>query len=203
MKGKLFVISAPSGAGKTSLVKQLTADIPMLRASVSYTTRERRPAEVDGQDYHFVSINRFKDMLAQDAFIEHAKVYDNYYGTAKHTVEEQLQQGIDIILEIDWQGAQQIKKQLPTSISIFILPPSIAILRERLMGRGQDSPEVIARRMQFALNDISRYSEFDYLIVNDDFQQAIYELKSIITTYRLELTRQQEKLQPILLDLLK
>ena len=203
MKGKLFVISAPSGAGKTSLVKALKAEIPSLRASVSYTTRERRPAEVDSQDYHFVSVNQFKDMLAQSAFIEHAKVYDNYYGTAKHTVEEQLQQGIDVILEIDWQGAQQIKQQLPKSISIFILPPSIAILQERLVGRGQDSAEIIERRMQTALNEISHYAEFDYLIVNDDFQQALFELQSIITTYRLKLKRQQQNLQPILLELLK
>lgn len=203
MKGKLFVISAPSGAGKTSLVKALKAEIPSLRASVSYTTRERRPAEVDGQDYHFVSVNQFKDMLAQSAFIEHAKVYDNYYGTAKHTVEEQLQQGIDVILEIDWQGAQQIKQQLPESISIFILPPSIAILQERLVGRGQDSAAIIERRMQTALNEISHYAEFDYLIVNDDFQQALFELQSIITTYRLKLKRQQQNLQPILFELLK
>lgn len=203
MKGKLFVISAPSGAGKTSLVKALKAELPSLRASVSYTTRERRPAEVDGQDYHFVSVNQFKDMLAQSAFIEHAKVYDNYYGTAKHTVEEQLQQGIDVILEIDWQGAQQIKQQLPESISIFILPPSIAILQERLVGRGQDSAAIIERRMQTALNEISHYAEFDYLIVNDDFQQALFELQSIITTYRLKLKRQQQNLQPILLELLK
>lgn len=203
MKGKLFVISAPSGAGKTSLVKALKAEIPSLRASVSYTTRERRPAEVDGQDYHFVSVNQFKDMLAQSAFIEHAKVYDNYYGTAKHTVEEQLQQGIDVILEIDWQGAQQIKQQLPESISIFILPPSIAILQERLVSRGQDSAAIIERRMQTALNEISHYAEFDYLIVNDDFQQALFELQSIITTYRLKLKRQQQNLQPILLELLK
>lgn len=203
MKGKLFVISAPSGAGKTSLVKALKAELPSLRASVSYTTRERRPAEVDGQDYHFVSVNQFKDMLAQSAFIEHAKVYDNYYGTAKHTVEEQLQQGIDVILEIDWQGAQQIKQQLPESISIFILPPSIAILQERLVGRGQDSAAIIERRMQTALNEISHYAEFDYLIVNDDFQQALFELQSIITTYRLKLKRQQQNLQPILFELLK
>lgn len=202
-KGKLFVISAPSGAGKTSLVKQVNTEIQDLVTSVSHTTRAMRPAEVEGRDYFFVSVDEFKHMLSQNAFIEHAQVYDNFYGTARQTVEETLNKGLDVILEIDWQGAEQIKKILPDSVSIFILPPSVQVLQERLTGRGQDSEAVIARRMHDAITEISHYADYDYIIVNDVFQQALLELKSIILAYRQRNNRQQQKLAALLTNLLQ
>lgn len=201
-QGKLFVISAPSGAGKTSLIKQLKTQMQQLVISTSHTTRAMRPGEVDGVDYFFVSLASFKYMLAQGAFIEQAQVYDNYYGTAQHKVEANLQQGLDVILEIDWQGAAQIKKICPESISIFILPPSIQILQDRLTARAQDSSETITRRMRDAIAEISHYAEFDYLVVNNDFDQALFELKSIITAQRLTQQRQEQQLQTLLTALL-
>lgn len=201
-QGKLFVISAPSGAGKTSLIKQLKTQMQQLVISTSHTTRAMRPGEVDGVDYFFVSLASFQDMLAQGAFIEQAQVYDNYYGTAQHKVEANLQQGLDVILEIDWQGAAQIKKICPESISIFILPPSIQILQDRLTARAQDSSETITRRMRDAIAEISHYAEFDYLVVNNDFDQALFELKSIITAQRLTQQRQEQQLQTLLTALL-
>lgn len=200
--GKLYIISAPSGAGKTSLVKQLTADLANLTVSVSHTTRPMRPGEYDGRDYYFVTVAEFQNMLDDHAFLEHARVFDNFYGTARHTVEESLNRGVDVILEIDWQGAQQIKKLLPESISIFILPPSTAILQQRLRSRGQDDEQVIARRMRDAVAEIRHYDEFDYLIVNDVFEQALNELKSILISHRLIRSRQQSSLQPLLSSLL-
>ncbi len=200
--GTLYIISAPSGAGKTSLVKQLRRDTEHLAVSVSHTTRSPRPGEQNGLDYFFVSIDQFKSMIAENAFLEHAQVFDNFYGTAQQTVEANLAQGQDVILEIDWQGAQQVKTMLPQCVSIFILPPSIAVLNQRLQNRGQDNAEVIARRMRDAVTEMRHYAEFDYLIVNDDFNLALNQLKSIIFANRLQQKRQQQALKPLLDDLL-
>ncbi len=200
--GTLFIISAPSGAGKTSLVKQLIAELDGLIVSVSHTTRRMRDGEQHGRDYFFVSIEEFNAMIDRQAFLEHARVFDNYYGTARQTVEENLASGLDVILEIDWQGAQQVRKMIPASRSIFIVPPSIDVLRQRLQGRGQDSSEVIARRMHDAVTEMSHYAEFDYLVVNDDFNQALSELKSIVTAQRLTKDRQQQYQAALLAELL-
>lgn len=200
--GKLYIISAPSGAGKTSLVRQLIADVEQLTVSISHTTRPMRPGEIQGQDYYFVSVAEFQAMLEQQAFLEHAQVFDNFYGTAQRTVQKNLDQGLDVILEIDWQGAQQIKKLRPDSLSIFILPPSTAILQQRLRNRGQDDEQTIARRMRDAVTEISHYDEFDYLVVNDVFTQALAELKNIILANRLTRQRQQHLLKPLLAALL-
>ncbi|MCF7964342.1 MAG: guanylate kinase [Methylobacter tundripaludum] len=200
--GKLYIISAPSGAGKTSLVKQLVADLDGLTVSISHTTRQMRPGEAHGQDYYFVTVADFQAMQAQQAFLEHAQVFDNFYGTAQQTVEENLNRGLDVILEIDWQGAEQIKKLLPDSLSIFILPPSTEVLLQRLRNRGQDDEQIIARRMRDAVTEIRHHDEFDYLVVNDDFALALTELKSIIIANRLTRQRQQHNLRPLLASLL-
>lgn len=200
--GKLYIISAPSGAGKTSLVKQLVADLAGLTVSVSHTTRQMRPGEIHGQDYYFVSVAEFQAMLEKQAFLEHAQVFDNFYGTAQQTVEDKLKQGLDVILEIDWQGAEQIKQLLPDSLSIFILPPSTEILLQRLRNRGQDDEPIIARRMRDAVTEMRHYDEFDYLVVNDVFASALTELKSVIIANRLTRQRQMGNLQPLLNSLL-
>lgn len=200
--GKLYIISAPSGAGKTSLVKQLVADLDDLTVSISHTTRQMRPGETHGQDYYFVTVANFQAMQENEAFLEHAQVFDNFYGTAQQTVEENLKQGLDVILEIDWQGAEQIKKLLPDSLSIFILPPSTEVLLQRLRNRGQDDEQIIARRMRDAVTEIRHHDEFDYLVVNDDFALALTELKSIIIANRLTRQRQQHNLRPLLASLL-
>jgi guanylate kinase len=197
-KGKLYIISAPSGAGKTSLVKQLITDLDLLTVSVSHTTRQKRTGETHGKDYFFVTVDEFKQMVADHAFLEHAQVFDNFYGTAQQSVEYYLKNGIDVILEIDWQGAQQVRKVLPNSISIFILPPSIEILQQRLENRGQDSKDIIERRMHDAVKEMNHYNEFDYIIINDDFNQALTELRCIIISHRLKLERQIKKLVPLL-----
>ncbi|MBS4049592.1 guanylate kinase [Methylomonas rivi] len=200
--GKLYIISAPSGAGKTSLVKRLRQDMDKLVVSVSHTTRGMRSGESHGGDYFFVSTAEFQSMIERRDFLEHAQVFDNFYGTAQKTVEDNLAQGLDVILEIDWQGAQQVRKMLPDSISIFILPPSIEVLKQRLQNRGQDNEETIARRMGDAVTEMSHYPEFDYLIVNDDFDLALSQLKSVVTANRLLQTTQQQMLAPLLQNLL-
>lgn len=200
--GNLYIISAPSGAGKTSLVRQLLQRVPQLAVSVSHTTRPVRPGEQHGQDYFFVSMPEFQAMLENQAFLEQARVFDNYYGTAEQTVIDQLQAGLDVILEIDWQGAAQVKMLFPDSIGIFILPPSTEVLLQRLRNRGQDDEATIARRMREAVAEISHYPQYDYLVVNDDFDQALVELASIIVANRLTISVQQNRLEPLLSALL-
>ncbi|KAF3983322.1 MAG: guanylate kinase [Methylococcales symbiont of Hymedesmia sp. n. MRB-2018] len=197
-KGKLYIISAPSGAGKTSLVKQVVTDLDTIFVSVSHTTRKIRKGERHGIDYFFTSIDDFKQMITGNAFLENAQVFDNFYGTARQSVEDILKKGGDVILEIDWQGAQQVRKILLESISLFILPPSIEVLKQRLENRGQDSQELITRRMNGAIKEMQHYKEFDYLIVNDDFKQALTEIKSIILSQRLAKDHQLSALKPFL-----
>jgi guanylate kinase len=179
-RGRLFVIAAPSGAGKTSLVKALLARLPQLRLSISHTTRTRRPTEAEGREYHFVTPAQFAQLVARGEFLEHARVFDNLYGTSRAYVEGQLAAGHDVMLEIDWQGAQQVRRAMPQCVSIFILPPSREALAERLARRATDSPEVIRRRLRDAVADMSHYREFDYVVVNDDFERALGELTDIV-----------------------
>jgi guanylate kinase len=200
--GKLYIISAPSGAGKTSLVRQLITEVDSLIVSISHTTRPIRPGETNGEDYYFITPAEFQALLNNHDLLEHASVFDNYYGTSKTTVEKNLGQGVDVILEIDWQGAQQIKRLRPESPSIFILPPSTEILQQRLQNRGQDEDHVIARRMRDAVTEMSHHNEFDYLLVNDVFERALTELKSIIIANRLTKQRQQQRLKPLIAALL-
>ena len=200
--GTLFVISAPSGAGKTSLVKALLAETENIGVSVSHTTRAKRPGEEDGVDYHFVDHASFEAMVEQGAFLEHAQVFDNYYGTAAANIEATLEQGRDVILEIDWQGAEQVRKLIPHTVNIFILPPSRSALEERLRGRGQDSDEIIQRRMRDAVSETSHYLEYDFLVVNDKFENALVELKSIVISRRCRSQAQVQRLQPLLKELL-
>jgi len=200
--GTLYVVSAPSGAGKTSLVRALldsTGDELVL--SVSHTTRAPRPGEVDGRDYHFLDAEAFRRMIDDGAFLEHARVFDNYYGTARQGIEAQLTQGRDVILEIDWQGARQVRQALPESVGIFILPPSREALRERLCARGQDDEAVIARRMQDAVNEMSHYGEYDYLVINEVFSAARDELAAIIRCRRLRLASQAQRHADLLASL--
>lgn len=196
--GTLYIISAPSGAGKTSLVKALLQQTTALTVSVSHTTRAPRPGEVDGQDYHFTDPDTFRGMIAEQAFLEHAQVFDNFYGTARASVLELLAQGLDVILEIDWQGAQQVRQKMPEAVGIFILPPSREELEKRLRGRNTDSEEVIARRMRDAISEMSHYREFDYLVFNDDFDTALGELRAIILARRQQAPRQIVRHQPLL-----
>jgi guanylate kinase len=184
-RGTLFIISAPSGAGKTSLVKALIASNENLVVSTSHTTRKMRPGEENGRDYHFTDVPSFQAMVGENAFLEHAKVFDNYYGTSRAGVTERLNSGVDVILEIDWQGARQVRAALPEARSIFILPPSRGELEVRLRGRGQDSDEIIARRMRDAVTEMEHYGEYDYLVINDRFDVALQELQAILLTHRL------------------
>jgi guanylate kinase len=200
--GKLFVISAPSGAGKTSLVRALLAARPNLVASVSHTTRKPRPHEVEGQDYHFVSPQEFHDLAHREAFLEHAQVFDNFYGTGAQQVEQKLAAGKDVLLEIDWQGARQVRQAMPASTSIFILPPSRLALEQRLRERRTDSAETIVRRLSEAAADMSHYREFDYVIVNDRFKTAIVDLLSILDGGGHELRSHRPELDRLMPTLL-
>jgi len=200
--GTLYIISAPSGAGKTSLVQALTESDPQIRVSVSHTTRPVRPGEIDGVDYHFVSQAEFLNIVSEGGFLEHAEVFGNLYGTSEASVHQYLAEGLDVILEIDWQGAQQVRGRMSEAIGIFILPPSLATLRERLSRRGQDSERVIAGRLAEATAEISHYPEFDYLLVNEDFEDALEDLRSIVRATRLRESVQSERLQEQLRALL-
>lgn len=200
--GTLYVISAPSGAGKSSLVKALIESMQGIDVSISHTTRAKRDGEQDGVNYHFVEKDAFISMVGQGAFLEHAQVFDNYYGTAVANIEDKLNQGEDVILEIDWQGAAQVRKHIPHSVNIFILPPSLPALEERLRGRGQDSDEIIERRMRDAKSETSHYSEYDYLVVNDQFEDALRELKSIVVARRCRYGAQSQRLTALLKELL-
>jgi guanylate kinase len=180
MRGSLYVVAAPSGAGKTSLVKALMERQPRIRFSVSYTTRKPRPNEIDGRDYHFVTQERFAEMVERGKFLEHARVFDNCYGTGIDTVQTALTQGELLLLEIDWQGARQVRARLPEARSIFILPPSRRALEERLRARSSDSEAVIERRLRDAKLDLSHWTEFDYVVINDRFEQAVADLLAIV-----------------------
>lgn len=200
--GTLYIFSAPSGAGKTSLVTELIKQTSQLVVSVSHTTRAMRPGEQTGVHYHFVDLPNFEQMVNDGAFLEHAKVFDNYYGTSQVAIEQQLAAGLDVILEIDWQGARQVRARMAGAISVFILPPSRAALEKRLKGRGQDSDEIIARRMRDAISEMSHYEEYDFVVVNDDFDQALAALKAIVTTHRLGQKRQKTALAGLIRQLL-
>lgn len=200
--GTLFIVSAPSGAGKTSLVKALLEAMGGIGVSISHTTRAMRPGEENGVHYHYVDVATFTEMIKQGAFLEHAQVFDNYYGTSEEAVLNQLATGQDVILEIDWQGAQQVRARFPDAVSIFILPPSRAALKERLTDRGQDDEGIIERRMRDAKAEMSHYNEFDYVVVNDDFYIARSELQAIITSQRLSIRHQATALQTLISDLL-
>jgi guanylate kinase len=179
-KGRLIVVSAPSGAGKTSLVRALLERDPSIRASTSYTTRPRRPGEIDGEHYFFVSPGRFESMVGEGAFLEHARVFDHSYGTSAELVRSLTTAGHDVLLEIDWQGAQQVRSSMPECVSIFILPPSLEELERRLRGRGTDAEDVIRRRLRDARDDMSHWPEFDYVVVNDDFERALSQIGDIL-----------------------
>jgi guanylate kinase len=202
IRGTLITVSAPSGAGKTSLVKALVDSTPGVMVSVSHTTRAKRPGEVDGVNYHFVSQETFMEMLGRSAFLEHAQVFANFYGTSAQWVEQTLAQGMDVILEIDWQGAQQVRRLLPEALSLFILPPSQACLLARLTGRGQDAQAVIDARMAEAKNEISHYVESHYMIVNDDFDEALRDFQALVRASRLTQQRQAQRHSALLSSLL-
>lgn len=190
-QGTLFVISAPSGAGKTSLVAEMLRTDSRLGVSISHTTRPMREGEQDGVNYHFVSREEFEAMIARGDFLEHADVFGNYYGTSQVWVRETLGKGQDVILEIDWQGAAQVRRLIPECVSIFIVPPSAGVLRERLVGRGTDAPDVVERRLSEAEEECRHAVEFDYLVVNDDFQVALQDLLAIARSHRLRMGVQQ------------
>lgn len=200
--GTLYIISAPSGAGKTSLVKALIDSEAQIRVSVSHTTRAMRPGEVDGVNYHFVSREQFHSMLDKTELLEHAEVFGNLYGTSQEWVKQTLRDGFDLILEIDWQGAQQVRRLMPEAKSIFILPPTQEALRHRLTNRGQDSGEIIERRMREAVSEMSHYVEYDYLLINDDFAHALSDLKAIFRANQLLQGPQQQRHSGLLSELL-
>ncbi|ATD07911.1 guanylate kinase [Pseudoalteromonas piscicida] len=202
-RGNLFILSAPSGAGKSSLIKALLEKHDDIKVSVSHTTRAPRPGEENGVHYHFVSVDEFKQLIDKGDLFEWAQVFENYYGTSKQAIEDQLAAGIDVFLDIDWQGARQVRELMPEVKTIFILPPSTAELEKRLNGRGQDSQEVIAGRMAEAKSESSHYNEFDYILVNDDFEQTRGELEHIVIAARLEQQAQSIRHQALIADLLK
>ncbi len=193
MTGKLFIITAASGTGKTSLVKELLATTDNLTVSISHTTRAPRPGESDGVHYHFTTVDEFKRLIDESAFLEYAQVFDNFYGTTRQAVERLLSDGVDVILEIDWQGALQVKEKFSDAVMIFILPPSRDALRSRLSNRGQDSDEVIEKRLAGSLTEMRQYDKFDYVVINDDFAEALADLQVIIKSHRLSRATQQAR----------
>ncbi|MFY7697243.1 MAG: guanylate kinase [Legionella sp.] len=196
--GNLFIVAAPSGGGKTSLVKKLVIDIPDIEVSISHTTREQRPGEQAGVDYFFVDESEFLTMIDAGSFVEYAHVFSHYYGTSVAQLHDRLSAGIDVVLDIDWQGAQQIKKVFTNAVGVFIVPPSLTELKQRLRDRQRDNEDVITSRMRQAQDELSHYHEFDYLIVNDDFSKAADELQAIVLSHRLRIVRQSKKQQELL-----
>ena len=203
MNGQLYVISAPSGAGKTSLVSALVSASPEISVSISHTTRVRRPGENDGVNYHFVDQVEFDRMVTADEFLENAHVFDHSYGTSNTAVETLLKTGMDVVLEIDWQGARQIREHRPDCLSIFILPPSHDELEQRLKRRGEDDDAIVERRMRDAVAEMSHYKDFDFIVVNDDFHTALVDIQSIIRAKRLRSDIQQVEISALLKDLLE
>ena len=201
-KGNLFILSAPSGAGKSTLYKALLKQDEKVRISVSHTTREPREGEEDGREYFFTDPETFLDMIAEDAFFEHAQVFDNYYGTSKTSIFNMLEQGLDVILEIDWQGARQVRQLYSEAIGIFILPPSLQALEERLKGRATDTDDVIQRRMAKAVNEMSHYNEYDFVIVNDDLEDALSQMSSVFMAMRSKTSVIEQKHENLINDLL-
>jgi len=201
--GQLYIVSAPSGAGKTSMLTQLIKIKPELRISVSHTTREARPGETHGENYFFVSKDEFNRAIENDEFFEYAEVFGNYYGTSKQAVQQQLDKGSNVILEIDWQGAQKVRERFQEAISIFILPPSKADLESRLKGRKQDSDAIIQKRMQEAHTEMEHYDEYDYVIINDKFEKAVDELEAVFVSEGLRLTAQQFRHESLLKELIE
>lgn len=202
MKGNLFVISSPSGAGKSSLISALLKRHADMKVSVSHTTRAPRPGEEDGVHYHFCQVDEFKSVIAEDGFYEWAEVFGNFYGTSKQAIQDQLNQGIDVFLDIDWQGAQQMREIVPGIITLFILPPSREELENRLNKRGQDSAEVIAKRMQQAQSEMSHYNEYDFVLVNDDFDQTLDEFERIVLAHRSQTSNIESKYSDLIGQLL-
>jgi guanylate kinase len=200
--GQLFVVSAPSGAGKTSLVNALIETTDGIAASVSHTTRDQRPGETDGEDYFFVERTEFARMATADEFLEHAEVFGNLYGTSKAQIRRTLDSGVDLVLEIDWQGARRVRALYPETVSVFILPPSEDALRERLVGRGRDDPATIDARMQQARSEMSHFAEYEYLLVNDDFTVALEGLRAIVLASRLKTQAGRARSAPIVAALL-
>lgn len=203
MSGNLYVVAAPSGAGKTTLVRRLLADTPNLCLSISYTTRAPRPGEENGREYHFVDVETFRAMIARGDFLEWAEVHGNFYGTSKTWISGRMAEGSDVLLEIDWQGAQQVRAIFPQAIGIFILPPSLEELERRLTGRGTDSAEVIARRMAAAQAEMRHVGEFDYAIINDILERALDDLRAILRASRLRLETQRESHSTLFARLLR
>ncbi len=201
-QGQLFIVSAPSGGGKTSLVARLIQDMPNIEVSISHTTRPKRPGEQEGVHYFYIDHAHFKQMIDAHAFVEHAQVFEHYYGTSYVEINHRLNHGIDVVLDIDWQGALQIKRLYQDAIGVFVMPPSIEILQQRLRNRQQDAEEVIQYRMQQAQCEMRHYTDFDFLIINDNFETALNELKAIVIAQRLSLRRQRLKQQKLLSFLL-
>lgn len=201
--GTLYIISAPSGAGKTSLVKALIDSTDDLQVSVSTTTRPMRSGEVDGVNYNFTDVDTFKAQINAEVFLEYAEVFGNYYGTSREWVEQRLREGVDVILEIDWQGAQQVRARMSGCVGIFILPPSRDELERRLRGRASDADDVIARRLSEAVTEMSHYAEYRFIIVNDDFDKALIDLRSIILARRQRLQVQQLRQEAVIKNLLQ
>jgi guanylate kinase len=200
--GTLYIVSAASGTGKTSLLNVLLQQTSNIAVSVSHTTRNKREGEENGKHYHFVEKSEFETLINDGDFLEHAQVFGNYYGTSQSAVQQQLNTGIDVILEIDWQGAQQVRRLMPEAVSIFILPPSRQALLDRLTGRGQDSEEIITGRMNEAVSEMSHFHEYDYVVINDNFEVALGELKSIFQTERLRVSSQSERHKDMITNLL-